>query len=63
MKTDQTAIYQKAELLINQVEEELKNIGEWQEKRADPKLFENMGAFGSHTMPLLPGFSLYSLAT
>jgi uncharacterized protein YqcC (DUF446 family) len=51
MKTDQTAIYQKAELLINQIEQELKNIGEWQEKQPDPKLFENMGAFGSHTMP------------
>jgi len=44
-------IYQKVEEQINQVEQELKNLGHWREAQPNPKLFENMGAFGSNTMP------------
>lgn len=43
-------IYELAEQAINKIEAELKSLNVWSEEPLAPEKFENMGAFGSHTM-------------
>jgi uncharacterized protein YqcC (DUF446 family) len=43
--------YRNAEERLLRIENELRNLGEWQVIPPDPALFDNMGAFGSNTMP------------
>jgi hypothetical protein len=43
--------YRNAEERLLRIQNELINLEEWQAIPPDPSLFDNMGAFGSNTMP------------
>jgi len=44
-------MYHRVEEQIALIVQELKELNHWQDVSPDPKVFENMGAFGSNTMP------------
>lgn len=43
-------IYEFAEQAISKIEDELKRLNVWSDEPLAPEKFENMGAFGTHTM-------------
>lgn len=45
-------LYKQVTFKASQIEQELKRINRWQGEPLPPERFENMGAFGSHTMAL-----------